>query len=445
MIRTCLNLCLSILTAGTLYGIQVIQEPSAQDSFQSTASSLCGSYSIVVDSYDWGAGVSQAILSLDAPITFVSPDYFQVTEECQFQQKTLTPPNTVKTVRTVTGAYLSDPAGAPVTTPSPYITLELAVTPDIGSPLVYQPDLCHYELADPYQLTIRLKEDCPLAAQQKIYTSLTLPTTPDTWVISALDGFEYGRYTAAQYPLSYSSYTPPSDGRKKPLVIWLHGLGEGGTDPIIPLLGCEATAFAQSEFQQLSGGAYVLAPQCPTLWLDDGKGQTTQTGESCYTESLMALIRDFLAVHPDADQSRIYVGGCSNGGYMTMELLLRNPGFFAAAFPVCQPYKDLWISDDELRSLLDTPIWFIHSELDTICPPEESTFPTVERLRAAGGKKVLLTRMTAVYGDPLPNTDQRNPQQYNPHFSWIPVLNGDIYDPDSGQNLFQWLLKQQLP
>ena len=211
MIRTCLNLCLSILTAGALYGSQIMQEPSAQDSFHSTTTSLSGSYSIVVDSYDWGSGVSRAILSLDAPVTFVTPDYFQVTEECCFQQNIITQPHTAKTVRTVTGAYLSDPAGAPVATPSQYITLELAVTPDSGSPLAYQPDLCHYELADSYRLTIRLKEDSSLAAQQKIYTSLTLPTEPDTWIMSALDGFEYGRYTAAQYPLSYSSYTPPSN------------------------------------------------------------------------------------------------------------------------------------------------------------------------------------------------------------------------------------------
>ena len=445
MIRTCLNLCLSVLTAGTLYASQIIQGPSVQDSSSIATASLSGSYSIVVNSYDWGAGVSRAILSLDAPVTFVTPDHFQVNEECWFRQSTATKPSTVKTARTVTHAYLSDAAGIPVSDPSQYVTLELAVTPDIGSPLAYRPDLYHYELADPYQLTIQLKKDFSLAAQQKSYTSLTLPKTPDTWILSATHGFEYGKYTSVQHSLSYASYSPPSDHQKKPLLIWLHGLGEGGTDPVIPLLGCKTSAFVQSEFQQLSGGAYVLVPQCPTLWLDDGSGRTTLTGESCYTETLMALIQDFLSAHPNADPSRIYVSGCSNGGYMTMELLLHHPGFFAAAFPVCQPYEDRWISDDELQSLLDIPIWFVHSELDTICPPEKSTFPTVERLRAAGGKNVLLTRMTTVYGDPLPNTDHINPQQYNAHFSWIPVLNNDIYDPVSGQSLFQWLLKQQLP
>lgn len=444
MIRTCLNLCLSVLTASTLYATQAIQGQPVQNSTQSSSASLSGSYSIVVDSYDWGSGVSRTILSLDVPVTFVTPDHFQVTEECWFQKNTSTPPGTVKTERTVTRAYLSDSTGTAVTSPSQYITLELEVSPDIGSPLAYQPNLCHYELVDPYQLTIQLTENFTLSAHQKIYTDLTLSQTPTTWILSGLDGFEYGRYTDSQHTLSYASYSPLSDGQKKPLIIWLHGLGEGGTDPAIPLLGCKTNAFIQPEFQKFSGGTYVLVPQCPTLWLDDGNGQTTKTGESCYTETLINLIRDFLASHPETDQTRIYIGGCSNGGYMTMELLLRNPDFFAAAFPVCQPYEDHWISDEELQPLLNIPIWFIHSELDTICPPDNSTFPTVERLRALGGNKVLLTRLTTVYGNPLPNTDHASPQQYNPHFSWIPVLNGDIYDSESGQSLFQWLLKQQL-
>ena len=129
---------------------------------------------------------------------------------------------------------------------------------------------------------------------------------------------------------------------------------------------------------------------------------------------------------------------------MTMELLLRYPDFFAAGFPVCSAYEDRWISEDGLQNLLNVPIWFVHSELDTLCPPTKTTFPTVERLHAAGGKQFRLSRMTTVYGDPLPDSVSAEPQQYNPHFSWVPVLNGDIYDPASGQTLFQWLVKQQL-
>ncbi len=442
MLRTCLNLCLSILTAGSLYGAQVVQGQSFHDPAHSALSPLSGSYSIVVDSYDWGAGVSRVILSLDAPVTFVSPKQFQVTEEICFQKDIGTEPDTIKLDRTVSNAYLSDSVGTPVNTPSPYVTLELAVTPEADSPLTY---LFHYQLEDPYRLDIQLTEDSVLTAQHKTYTALTLPHTPHTWQMSALDGFEYGRYSASRHTLSYSSYAPLSDGTKKPLVIWLHGLGEGGTDPIIPLLGCETTAFAQPEFQQLSGGVYVLVPQCPTFWLDDGSGQTTRTGQSCYTEDLMALIRNFLSENPNIDPGRIYVGGCSNGGYMTMELLLRYPDFFAAGFPICSAYEDRWISEDGLQNLLNIPIWFVHSELDTLCPPAKTTFPTAERLHAAGGKQFRLTRLTTIYGDPLPGSNSAQPHQYDPHFSWVPVLNGDIYDPNSGQSLFQWLLKQQRP
>lgn len=454
MIKSWLNLCLAVLTAGTFYGHQAAQGGLISSEPQKNSGTLPGSYTMVVDSYDWGAGVSQVILTFNYKVYQVSASQFQVVEEKQarenssvdmFQsQGALT---ITRAPRTVTAAYLSDEQGNRVNQASRFVTLELAVQPNVGSPLCFHSDQQHYLWADPYQLAIDLVPGSSLVAgnARTQYTSLAISRTPAGKRLSQADPFTMDRFTGTQHTLSYASYAPEPDGQQHPLVIWLHGLGEGGTDPSIPLLGNQSAVFAAPEFQSLMGGAYVLLPQCPTFWLDDGSGRTTQTGESCYTADLLALIQHYLDENPGIDRSRIYIGGCSNGGYMTIDLLLHAPGLFAAAFPVCQAYQDSWLTDAQIQLLTQTPIWFVHSQLDQVCPPAQSTFPTAERLLAAGGTQVRLTRLSEVEGPSgLVQDDPDATYTYNPHYVWVPVFNGQISDPFSGESLFSWLAAQTL-
>jgi predicted peptidase len=116
---------------------------------------------------------------------------------------------------------------------------------------------------------------------------------------------------------------------------------------------------------------------------------------------------------------------------MTLALLLEAPDFFAAAFPTCQAYQDSWLIDKDIHTLKNIPLWFTHSQLDQICPPGESTFPTVDRLQAAGAKDVRLVKLGEI-------TDASS-YRYNPHYSWVPVLNGTCTDPATGESLFSWL------
>jgi predicted peptidase len=74
--------------------------------------------------------------------------------------------------------------------------------------------------------------------------------------------------------MSYAYFSPKEKQDKYPLIIWLHGGGEGGTDPTVPLLANRAANYASDEIQQYFGGAYVLVPQSPTRWMDSGEGST---------------------------------------------------------------------------------------------------------------------------------------------------------------------------
>lgn len=228
----------------------------------------------------------------------------------------------------------------------------------------------------------------------------------------------------AYYAPAKNSFTRGSYD-KKPLIIWLHGAGEGAgiqDDINIALLGNEVTALVKDRIQSyFTTGACVLALQCKTMWMDrDGqrtynhKGKRIQT--SYYTEAVMEAIRDTVSGHKEIDRSRIYLGGCSNGGYMALNLMYTYPDFFAAYFPVCEAYLDLNITDEMIEATKDSPIWFVQSEDDPTVKPKYTTVPTYYRYIKAGATNTHFTFVPNVTGLDAPGF------KYYGHWSWVYVL-----------------------
>ncbi len=235
-------------------------------------------------------------------------------------------------------------------------------------------------------------------------------------------------YPHPEIPLSYVYYQPETAAEEKiPLIIWLHGAGEGGEDTPVAAIGNKVVNLISPKLQAYFGGkTYLLAPQCPTMWMDDGSGLYTTSGLSRYAEPLEELIDAFVKGHPDIDTGRIYLGGCSNGGFMTMRMLLHNPGRYAAAFPVCEAMYDKAMTEEDIRTLAAIPIWFTHSKIDPVVKPEDYVVPTYQRLLAAGAKDVHFTYWDKVT-DATGNYVEKDgsPYEYNGHWSWIPMLNNE--------------------
>lgn len=250
-------------------------------------------------------------------------------------------------------------------------------------------------------------------------------------VLSTKDWGEAKYNTAEGYTLSYKGYETDAmreDEMLNPLVIWLHGMGEGGTDPDIALLGNDVTALGEEKIQShfIKGqqkGAYVLAVQTPTMWMDNGSGQNNGGyARSIYTKSLKATIDRYIAENGDIDPNRIYIGGCSNGGYMTMEMAISYGNFFRAYYPTCEAFSDSIITDEQINQLKDLPMWFIHAANDTTVNPKNFTIPTYQRLAAAGAKDLHFSYFTDVRG-----TDG-NPKgnNYMGHYSWIYIFRDEV-------------------
>ncbi|MEI9921335.1 MAG: alpha/beta hydrolase-fold protein [Bacteroidota bacterium] len=365
-----------------------------------------GNYKQVIEGFDWGPAVNKVILSLDDTTSFVNAGEYLVFASRKSQVSEIAKDQS-SGQRIVVHAYVSDEGGGKVKT-GKHITLVLAVGPNlpIGSPIQYSRGKGNQWID--YQLTIVNNKS------QRVWDN------PVGKIMVLIDEFNLaGKYKYNDaLTMSYASYAPKTNKEKYPLIIWLHGGGEGGVDPTIPLLGNLAANYASPGIQSIFEGAYVLVPQCPGAWMHNGQGVTTWGKENdIYNEGLMALIKDYVKTNSKVDASRIYVGGCSNGGYMALKLMLLYPDYFAAAYISSLAYQSQYITDDALAKIKKLPIWFVHSKDDQTTKADETVLPVYKRLIAAGAKNVHLTLYEHVYD--VTDFFGGKDYQYNGHWSWV--------------------------
>lgn len=192
-----------------------------------------------------------------------------------------------------------------------------------------------------------------------------------------------------RYHLFIPDYKIPDGGY--PMLLFLHGAGERGNDlDLVKLHGINnmLTVYDPLPF-------IVISPQVPDGgWWD--------------SESLNALIDHAVASYP-VDTERIYVTGLSMGGYGTWDLIIRYPGRFAAAIPICGGGN--WLLAHRAK---DVPVLAFHGDADPVIPLERSV-EMVEALQEAGGNATL-----TVY----PGTG---------HDAWTPTY--------GNKEMYEWLLQ----
>ena len=409
-----------------------------------------GTQKAFVTGEDWGAAVKKTVVKLDKTVDPDSVDAsnLKVVEEKNGILSWATgEEGLVSSDRKVTAAYTSDDKGNKVNKASEYITIEMYVSPNDGSPFIYRPSTGRNSWCNPYKLHVSLASGATLTAGEETINDLDVVADIDVEkegkLCPQLDKWTQKSYKAVDgINYSYAEYTPKKDDKKNALVIWLHGAGEGGTDTSIDLLANEVTAMAGDQFQKDMNDAYVIAPQCPTMWMDGGNGEY-QNGEkgSIYAKGLFDLIDTYVKNNPDVDTNKIYIGGCSNGGYMTMEMILKHPDYFAAAFPICEAYQDQYITDAEIDAIKDLPIWFTYAKTDTTVDYTLCTEPTVKRLLAAGAKNLHVSAFDDVRDTTGEyKNEDGSAYEYNGHWSWIYWDNNECYEGDL--NAWKWLGQQ---
>ena len=165
-------------------------------------------------------------------------------------------------------------------------------------------------------------------------------------------------------PENYNSQSP------FPLLLFLHGAGERGSDNKSQLV--HGSFLFKSEDFRNNYPAIVVFPQCPekSSWANVKRNNDMLNGkkfdffkEISENKQLIMVekLLDFIEKKYSIDPTRRYVGGLSMGGMGTFELVARNPDYFAAAFPICGGGNPDW--SDLLKT---TPFWIFHGEDDGV-------------------------------------------------------------------------------
>ena len=397
-------------------------------------------YSTVNRIEDWGAATTKVVLALDQviPVDSVDVDTFKV--EVSRSDNRLANPFIESGERKVTNVYVSNKNGKG-TVMGKYVTLELEIGPTVtlGSPLNYYNSGNEWIDCD---YTITQVKDIETRAG---VISGIVATESTGKVTEMVDDFEISQGFYGGYNMSYASYTPDKDNHKNPLIIWLHGGGEGGSDATIPLSANKAVNFASDEIQSYFDGAYVLTPQAPTRWMHGDNETGMADGTSLYTEGVMELIQEYVAGNDDIDTNRIYIGGCSNGGYMTNIMVRDYPDYFAACFPICGVIEDQYTTDEDMEAMKKTPMWMVTAETDDIFG---APIPAVyDRFMAADKDNLMYTRFDNVIDTSgLYTKEDGTPYEYSGHWSWIYVFNNEVYGEVNGQtvSIMEWLASQNL-
>jgi len=208
--------------------------------------------------------------------------------------------------------------------------------------------------------------------------------------------------------LGYRLFSPTgiAPGAKAPLIVYLHGMGERGTDNVAQTTWMGGLLNATQSGQYAS---YVLAPQIDTnQWFQSFSSKPTE-GMSLTIDALKQVMST-----QNIDPSRVYVTGISMGAMGAWDILAREPKLFAAAVPISGA------GDPKTAvAIKNIPIWDFHGSADPLVPVS-ATREMISALQSAGG---------------------------SPKYTEIAGAGHEIWDPiyeDSGDTLYRWLFSQHL-
>lgn len=202
---------------------------------------------------------------------------------------------------------------------------------------------------------------------------------------------EYRKVVQVSYLLSLPKGYEEDEHKRWPLLLFLHGAGESGSDLNRVKLHGPPKLIEQGKDLPF----IVVSPQ------------TVSRDVAWQVDDLIALLDD-LERNFRIDKDREYVTGLSMGGMGTWALALAQPGRFAAIAPICGASVG-WFAP----RLSGTAVWIFHGLKDTVIDPSESQ-RMYDALKGAG-VEVKLT----LYPDAG-------------HDSWTEAYN----NPE----LFEWLL-----
>jgi len=320
--------------------------------------------------------------------------------------------------RTVKNVYVSEGEADLVKRPflkkGRYVVLELDTSEPLARTIRYEPT----GLAKRLQLEHEVRQIKKISSTRGWIQSRDFTIREERHLV--IDEFQQFVFERDGVRIPYRLFVPPEiePGKKYPLVVFLHGAGERGTDNYVQLAAYRGAVVWAEPRVQVRHPCFVLAPQCPpeSSWTKIFDGDIFAPTRELLTvvKVIESLLKDY-----SIDEERIYLTGLSMGGFGTFALVAEYPDLFAAAVPICgggDPAK--------VESMKKVPMWVFHAEDDGVVSVSYSR-EIVKRLVRSGGC-VRYTEYEKGFMEKL---------GFDPHASWIPAY--------EREDLVEWLFQQR--
>ena len=219
--------------------------------------------------------------------------------------------------------------------------------------------------------------------------------------------FEHRITVRADYLLFLPKGYEENSDKRWPLILFLHGAGECGTNVWqVDIHGPAKYIADHPDFPFI-----LVSPQCPF-------------GQAWSNEVLLELLNEVSASHK-VDPQRVYLTGLSMGGFGTWDFAVMHPEKFAAVAPICGGGEVLHVllaklgytTPAQKETLKGLPIWAFHGAKDNIVSPSESE-RMIRAMKDLGAGEVKLT----IYPEAT-------------HNSWAQTY--------SNPDLYKWLLEHK--
>ncbi len=375
------------------------------------------SVKIITRTQAWGQVVVAVAIEYDSPIdpSKVSAYMFDV-----FANR-LNEDGGDLALRTITRVYTND---SPSLTSEPiagnYVILELNPN-DVNAMTIFFKTDDRFAFNSDYDLEYTVNQKVNIRAEDgNILPARTLVGKERiNVVVDEFQNFIYkDKDTGKEISCSLYILDDYTADRFYPLVVFLHGAGERGSNNQMPLKANRGAVVWVEETVQSQSPCFVLAPQCPQdgAWTELFSGGSFKP--SIYLEMVYDIISQLLEKY-SIDKNRIYCTGLSMGGAGTWILAMSHPDIFAALVPVCAG------GNPSIAHLIkDIPVWVFTAEDDPVVNVE-NVRKIVKALQKLSAPVKYTEYEKGIVSPPLA------PMAHN---SWIPAYNN--------QRMIEWLFSQ---
>ena len=205
---------------------------------------------------------------------------------------------------------------------------------------------------------------------------------------------DYKKFSSSEGNLNYRILFPNNfdSSNKYPLHIFLHGIGERGSDNELQLKYVDKVFLNSKNYENYP--SIVVFPQAPLndnwssrLLTDNEIRQVfPENGKPTNSLQLVMKLMDSLVEEDFIDKKRVYLSGLSNGAMGSFELLKNRPNMFASAVLICGGGNPLWAKEFAKT----TPVWIAHGSDDDVVSPELSINMVKAIIGQGGSPKLTL-------------------------------------------------------